>query len=60
MLLVRMMCLIKNEQVNLVHLDVPMEEEIVEFPRDKDEYIIVFELLDPILIHVHSLVVFAT
>ena len=60
MLLISMMSFIKNQEVNLFHLDVAMHQQIVKLPRDENENIIIPELLDPILVFVHLLVIFAS
>ena len=60
MLLVGMMGLIQYEHVQVFHLDVPMHQEVVELPCNEYENVIVAELLDPVLVLVHPLIVFAT
>ena len=60
MLLVGMMGLIQYEHVQVLHLDVPVHQEVIELPRNENENIIIAELLDPVLVLVHPLIVFAS
>jgi len=60
MLLVSMMGLIQYKHVQVLHLDVPVHQKVVELPSNENENVIVTELLDPVLVLVHPLVVFAS
>ena len=59
MLLVGMMSLIQYKHVQVLHFDVPVHQEVVELPSYENENVIVAELLDPVLVLVHPLIVFA-
>ena len=59
MLLVGMMGLIQYKHVQVLHFDVSVHQEVVELPSYENENVIVTELLDPVLVLVHPLIVFA-
>lgn len=58
MLLVCVMSLIQNEQVNLIHLNVTMHQQVIKLPGYENKDIVVAELLDPVFILVDLLVIF--
>jgi hypothetical protein len=58
MLLIRVMGLIQDKKVDLVHLYVPVHEQVIEFSGYEDKDVVVSELLDPVFILINFLVVF--
>jgi hypothetical protein len=57
-LLIRVMGLIQDKKVDLVHLYISMHQQVIELSCYEDKYIVVTELLDPVFILVNFLVVF--
>jgi hypothetical protein len=52
------MGLIQDKKVDLVHLYVPVHQQVIELSGYKDKDVVVTELLDPVFILVNLLVVF--
>lgn len=59
MLLISVMGFIQYKHVQVLHFDVPVHQEVVELPCNENKNVIVAELLNPVLILVHPLIIFA-
>ena len=54
------MSFVEDQKVYLVHLDVAMEEEVVELLSNEHENVVTAELFEPVLVFVDLLVVLTT
>ena len=59
MLLVSVMSLIQDQHVQVFHLNVAVHQEVIKLPCYEYEHVVVAELLDPVLVFIHSLIIFS-